>query len=151
MERNAVWPDASDGVITCRYWAYNSVLKNLTHSVQTPVWRSPQAHHRHPWIKVVLVLGLLAWATYFQALLQWYNRDTSNTKPADGAFTSALPTDVAMVVDAGLRKHVEYFAADRNLPVSTRRYEPTRTDRVDRDDSTVQVLTVTLCHVNATV
>jgi catalase (peroxidase I) len=56
--------------------------------------------------------------SYFQALLQWYNRDTSNTKPADGAFTSAfLPTDVAMVVDAGLRKHVEYFAADRNLPV----------------------------------
>jgi hypothetical protein len=44
-------------------------------------------------------------------------------------------TDVAMVVDAGLRKHVEYFAADRNLPVYktlARAYQETG---VDRDDS----------------
>jgi L-ascorbate peroxidase len=52
--------------------------------------------------------------SYFQALLQWYNRDTK----VDGAFTSAfLPTDVALVVDSGLRKHVQFFAADRNLPI----------------------------------
>jgi hypothetical protein len=50
--------------------------------------------------------------SYFKALLQWYNRDQ------DAAFSSYfLPTDVALVVDAGLRKHVRFFAADRNLPV----------------------------------
>lgn len=52
--------------------------------------------------------------SYFKALLQWYNRDTQQV----GAFSSAfLPTDVAMVVDEGLRKHVRYFSLDRNLPV----------------------------------
>jgi L-ascorbate peroxidase len=52
--------------------------------------------------------------SYFKALLQWYNRDNKE----GGAFTSAfLPTDVALVVDSGLRKHVEYFAADKNLPI----------------------------------
>jgi L-ascorbate peroxidase len=52
--------------------------------------------------------------SYFKALLQWYNRDTKQV----GAYSSAfLPTDVALVVDAGLRKHVDYFAVDRNLPV----------------------------------
>jgi L-ascorbate peroxidase len=52
--------------------------------------------------------------SYFKALLQWYNR----TNKEENAFTTAfLPTDVALVVDSGLRKHVEYFAADKNLPI----------------------------------
>lgn len=43
---------------------------------------------------------------YFQYLLLWYNRDI---QLGDIAF---IPTDVALVVDAGLRKHVETFAKD---------------------------------------
>jgi L-ascorbate peroxidase len=49
--------------------------------------------------------------SYYKALLQWYNRDM------DHISASFLPTDVAMVVDVGLRKHVHFFAEDRNLPV----------------------------------
>ena len=43
---------------------------------------------------------------YFQSLLLWYQRQI---QLGDVAF---IPTDVALVVDAGLRKHVQRFAHD---------------------------------------
>jgi len=43
---------------------------------------------------------------YFAALLKWYNRKV------DVGEVAFLPTDVALVVDAGLRRHVERFAKD---------------------------------------
>lgn len=44
--------------------------------------------------------------TYFQALLLWNDNQIQMGKVA------FIPTDVAMVVDPGLRKHVQRFAAD---------------------------------------
>jgi L-ascorbate peroxidase len=44
--------------------------------------------------------------TYFQALLQWNNNEIEMGKVA------FIPTDVAMVVDQGLRIHVQRFAND---------------------------------------
>lgn len=43
---------------------------------------------------------------YFQKLLKWYDR---KVELGEVAF---IPTDVALVVDAGLRKHVQKFAKD---------------------------------------
>lgn len=42
--------------------------------------------------------------SYFYYLLKWYNRDIELGQVA------FIPTDVALVVDAGLRRHVERFA-----------------------------------------
>ena len=42
--------------------------------------------------------------TYFRKLLKWYDR---KVELGEVAF---IPTDVAMVVDAGLRKYVQKFA-----------------------------------------
>jgi hypothetical protein len=58
--------------------------------------------------------------SYFQALLDWYHRDI--TGPGQVAF---LPTDVAMVVDRGLRRHVERLAHDeaRFSKIYTRAYQ----------------------------
>lgn len=47
--------------------------------------------------------------TYFQALLQWNNNQIEMGKVA------FIPTDVAMVVDPGLRIHVQGFAKDIGL------------------------------------
>ena len=44
--------------------------------------------------------------TYFKKLLKWYDR---KVELGEVAF---IPTDVALVVDAGLRKHVQKFAKD---------------------------------------
>ena len=43
---------------------------------------------------------------YFQALLRW------NTRQVQLGEVAFLPTDVALVVDAGLRRHVQIFAKD---------------------------------------
>ena len=51
--------------------------------------------------------------SYFQALLRW---DRNEVKLGQVAF---LPTDVAMVVDRGLRKHIERLAQDQDLYVTT--------------------------------
>ena len=45
---------------------------------------------------------------YYQKLLKWYDR---KVELGEVAF---IPTDVALVVDAGLRKYVEYFAKDKD-------------------------------------
>ena len=44
--------------------------------------------------------------TYFKKLLRWYDR---KVEMGEVAF---IPTDVALVVDAGLRRHVQKFAND---------------------------------------
>ena len=46
--------------------------------------------------------------SYFQALLRWNNQ---NVTLGDVAF---IPTDVSLVVDSGLRRHVERFARDED-------------------------------------
>ena len=46
--------------------------------------------------------------TYYKKLLKWYDR---KVEIGEVAF---IPTDVALVVDAGLRKYVEYFAKDKD-------------------------------------
>ena len=46
--------------------------------------------------------------SYFQYLLRWYDRDV---EVGDVAF---IPTDVALAVDGGLRRHVRRFAADKD-------------------------------------
>lgn len=45
---------------------------------------------------------------YFKKLLKWYDR---KVELGEVAF---IPTDVALVVDEGLRKHVKQFAKDKN-------------------------------------
>jgi L-ascorbate peroxidase len=51
--------------------------------------------------------------SYFQALLRW---NQNEVKLGQVAF---LPTDVALVVDRGLLKHVERFARDQDLYFTT--------------------------------
>lgn len=47
--------------------------------------------------------------TYFKKLLKWYDREVG---PTEVAF---IPTDVALVVDEGLREYVKRYAEDENL------------------------------------
>lgn len=51
--------------------------------------------------------------SYFQYLLKWYHREV---ELGEVAF---LPTDVALVVDSGLRKYVEKFAEDQEYYFQT--------------------------------
>jgi catalase (peroxidase I) len=51
--------------------------------------------------------------SYFQALLQW------NQNEVELGQVAFIPTDVALVVDRGLRKHVERFVRDQDLYVAT--------------------------------
>jgi len=57
--------------------------------------------------------------SYFQYLLKWYNREI---ELGEAAF---LPTDVALVVDSGLRRHVQRFAENDDLyrRIFTRAYQ----------------------------
>jgi hypothetical protein len=62
--------------------------------------------------------------------------DTSNTKPQMAPLLRFCTHRCGHGRrDAGLRKHVEYFRRPEYQFNTRRADEPTRTDRVDRDDS----------------